>query len=52
MKKIAGLIFVILLTVSSVFAQKADDAKDALAVVNKLWAEMAAANPAGIVALQ
>ncbi len=51
MKKIAGLMFVILLIASSVFAQKADDSKDALAVVNKLWAEMAAANPAGIVAL-
>jgi len=51
MKKLAGLMFVILLIASSVFAQKADDAKDALAVVNKLWAEMAAANPAGIVAL-
>lgn len=31
------------------FAQK-DDAKDALAVVNKLFDEMAAANPAGILA--
>jgi hypothetical protein len=49
-KTIVGISFVLLL-VSSVFAQKADDSKDALAVVNKLWAEMAAANPAGIVAL-
>lgn len=51
MKKFAGLMFVVLLIASTVFAQKPDDAKDALAVVNKLWAEMAAANPAGIVAL-
>jgi hypothetical protein len=51
MKKFAGLLFVMLVVASSVFAQKADDSKDALAVVNKLWAEMAAANPAGIVAL-
>lgn len=49
-KTIAGIIFIIL-SFSSVFAQKADDSKDALAVVNKLWAEMAAANPAGIIAL-
>jgi hypothetical protein len=40
-----------LLAASLVFAQKADDSKAALAVVNQLWAEMAAANPAGIVAL-
>jgi hypothetical protein len=33
------------------FAQKPDDAKDALAVVNKLFDEMAAANPAGILAV-
>jgi hypothetical protein len=51
MKKIAGILIVTFIIASSVFAQKADDAKDALAVVNKLWAEMAAANPAGIVAL-
>jgi hypothetical protein len=51
MKKLAGLMFVILFIASSVLAQKADDSKDAMAVVNKLWAEMAAANPAGIVAL-
>lgn len=37
--------------VSSAFAQKADDSKEVLAVVDKLWAEMSAANPAGIVAL-
>lgn len=49
-KTIVGIVFLILLA-SSAFAQKADDSKDALAVVNKLWAEMSAANPAGIVAL-
>lgn len=36
------------LTVIPVFAQKPDDKKDALAVVNKLFDEMAAANAAGI----
>ena len=51
MTKILGLMAVMLLVASSVFAQKADDSKAALAVVNQLWAEMAAANPAGIVAL-
>jgi hypothetical protein len=51
MKKFAGLMFVILSIASAAFAQKTDDEKNALAVVNKLWAEMAAANPAGIVAL-
>lgn len=51
MTKIVAVMAVLLLVVSSVFAQKADDSKDALAVVNQLWAEMAAHNPAGIVAL-
>jgi hypothetical protein len=51
MTKILGLVAVMLLVASSVFAQKTDDSKDAMAVVNKLWAEMAASNPAGIVAL-
>lgn len=51
MTKIVAVMAGMLLIASSVFAQKADDAKDALAVVNQLWAEMAAANPAGIVAL-
>jgi hypothetical protein len=49
-KTIAGISFVLLL-VSSVFAQKTDDSKDPMGVVNKLWAEMAASNPPGIVAL-
>jgi hypothetical protein len=51
MKKLVGLLAVMLLVASAIFAQNADDSKDAMAVVNKLWAEMAAANPAGIVAL-
>jgi hypothetical protein len=51
MTKILGLMAVMLLVASSVYAQKADDSKDALGVVNQLWAEMAAHNPAGIVAL-
>lgn len=51
MKKIAGILTLILAISISAFAQKADDSKDVMAVVNKLWAEMAGANPAGIVAL-
>lgn len=35
----------------SALAQKADDSKDALAVVNKLWEAMTAHKPADIVAL-
>ena len=48
------LLFVLVLSICgavSVSAQKADDAKAALTVVNQLFAEMAAANPAGILAL-
>lgn len=44
----AALIFVAAL---SVHAQKVDDKAAALAVVNRLFTEMAAANPAGILAL-
>lgn len=51
MKKTALIFSIIAIFSMSVFAQKADDSKDALAVVNKLFAEMAAHNPAGIVAL-
>lgn len=51
MKKIMAAMAFMLLVAVSLFAQKADDSNDAMAVVNKLWAEMAAANPAGIVAL-
>jgi hypothetical protein len=51
MKKFALFLIVMFVIASSVFAQKADDSKDAMAVVNKLWAAMAASDPAGIVAL-
>jgi len=51
MKKILiAIIFTLTISISA-FAQKADDAKDALAVVNKLFEMMAAHNPAEIVAL-
>ena len=46
----AGLIILSVFSVSA-FAQKADDSKDALAVVNRLFEMMAAHNPAEIVAL-
>lgn len=51
MKKIVTMfVFTLALSISS-FAQKADDAKDALAVVNKMFEMMAAHKPAEIVAL-
>ena len=51
MKKIlAAIIFTLTISLSA-FAQKADDAKEALAVVNKLFDMMAAHKPAEIVAL-
>lgn len=51
MKKTASaILFIFVISISS-FAQKADDAKDALAVVNRLFEMMAAHNPAEIVAL-
>jgi hypothetical protein len=51
MKKILTVVIFTLALSVSALAQKADDAKDALAVVNKMFAEMAAHNPAGILAL-
>lgn len=51
MKKLTLIISIIAVFAVSVFAQKSDDAKDTLAVVNKMFEEMAAHNPAGIVAL-
>jgi hypothetical protein len=51
MKKSVLIFTIIALFSVSALAQKTDDSKDALAVVNKLFAEMAAHNPAGIVAL-
>jgi len=51
MKKIlVTVIFTLLISITA-FAQKADDSKDALAVVNKLFEMMAAHKPAEIVAL-
>ena len=48
MKKLVISAVVILAAVSASFSQKTDDKSQALAVVNQLFAEMAAANPAGI----
>lgn len=51
MKKITtAIIFTLAISISA-FAQKTDDAKDALAVINKMFAEMANHNPAAIAAL-
>ncbi len=51
MKKTALFFSMMAIFSVSVFAQKPDDAKDALAVVNKMFAEMANHNPAAIAAL-
>ena len=51
MKKTALIFAFIALFAVSAFAQKTDDSKNALSVVNKMFDEMAAHNPAGIVAL-
>jgi hypothetical protein len=51
MKKLTLIISIIALFTVSALAQKADDAKDTLAVVNKLFAEMEAHNPPGILAV-
>ena len=51
MKKLLTIIVIVLAISMSAFAQKADDARDALAVVNKMFAEMANHNPAAIAAL-
>jgi ketosteroid isomerase-like protein len=51
MKKLSLIFLIVAIFSVSALAQKADDSKDALAVVNKMFAEMAAHNPAGIVAL-
>jgi hypothetical protein len=51
MKKIlVAVVFTLAVSIGA-FAQKADDSKDALAVVNKLFEMMAAHKPAEIVAL-
>jgi hypothetical protein len=49
-KLLVALIFTLSITLSAL-AQKPDDAKDALAVVNKMFTEMANHNPAEIAAL-
>lgn len=51
MKKTALIFLIIAIFTISAFAQKADDSKDALAVVNKMFAEMANHNPAAIAEL-
>lgn len=51
MKKISIALFLAIVAAVSAFAQKSEDEKNALAAVNQLFAEMAAANPAGILAL-
>jgi ketosteroid isomerase-like protein len=51
MKKSALIFSIIAIFSISVSAQKADDSKDALSTVNSMFAEMAAHNPAGIIAL-
>ena len=51
MKKIITVVVFTLAISVSAFAQKTDDAKDALAVINKLWEAMTAHKPADIVAL-
>jgi len=50
MKKTLYTLLLIAVSSMSLLAQKPDDAKDALAVVNKLFDEMLAANAAGIIA--
>lgn len=49
-KILAAVIFTLSISVAAA-AQKADDAKDALAIVNKMFAEMANHNPAAIAEL-
>ncbi len=51
MKKILTVMIFTLVISASAFAQKADDSKDALAVIDKLWEAMTAHKPVDIVAL-
>lgn len=48
MKKLVISAIVLAASVSTAFSQRPDDKSQALAVVNQLFAEMAAANPGGI----
>lgn len=51
MKKLLFICSIIAISAGAAFAQKTDDSKDALAVVNRLFEMMAAHKPADIVAL-
>ncbi|MBC7901097.1 MAG: hypothetical protein H7070_13720 [Saprospiraceae bacterium] len=51
MKKVLILLALTVCAAIPAFAQKADDAKDSLAVVNKMFDEMANHNPAAIAAV-
>jgi hypothetical protein len=51
MNKTVLIFLLIAMFAASAFTQKAGDSKEALAVVNKMFAEMEAHNPAGILAL-
>ncbi len=51
MKKLFLIVSIMTIFAGAAFAQKADDSKDALAVIDKLWEAMAAHKPADIVAL-
>ena len=51
MKNIILSVLILFVFAAAAFSQKTDDKAAALAVVNQLFAEMAAANPPGIVAL-
>lgn len=51
MKKLFFIFSIIALSSVAAFAQKTDDSKDALAVINKLWEAMTAHKPADILAL-
>lgn len=51
MKKLFLIISIMTISAGAAFAQKADDSKDAIAVVNKMFDMMAAHKPSEIVAL-
>ena len=51
MKNLALILSVIAIFSASVFAQKTDDSKDALAVISKMFTEMTNYNPPAIAAL-
>lgn len=51
MKRIIFCFSILVLTAAAAFGQSADDKKAVLGVVNQLFTEMAASNPAGILAV-